>query len=189
MIGEILVGILALIIFGLIWYMVSRKPAEEFFKEKPEPWKAPIAPADPVYDTGPKIHTGIINSSTRSTPVMPAVKPTRKASSSARSSYPSGGSTTHIDTSSSDLLSTMLILDAIDNSDNYVEPTVDTYAAPSYSTPTPSSYSSSSGSSYSDDSSSSRSYSSSSSSWGDSSSSSSSSYDSGSSSSSSSYSD
>lgn len=175
MIGEIAVIAVGLVILGIILYMMTRKPT-------------PVRVA-PVKPEPKETLTEFINRMPKGdAPAYraPASTPApRKASTPSRSSYPSGGSTTHIDTSASDTLSTLLILDALDNSSNYVEPSVDSYVSPSYSSHTPSSYgSSSSSSSYSscDDSTSrSSSYSSS-----DYSSSSSSSYDSGSSSSSSS---
>lgn len=183
MLGEIVVMSLLVVGIVLFVYLITSgnaipgnlpvvKSKIPMPKVKPtfDPWKAPQAPKDPVYGQSSPHRTGIINSSTR------------------RTSYPSGGGTsTGHDTQSSDLLSTLLILDALDTSDNYVEPSVDRYVEPSYSSPTPSSYSdtsssySSSSSSYDDSSSRSSSYSSSSYSSSDSSSS----YDSGSSSSSS----
>lgn len=181
MIGEIIVGLMVVAIVGMLIYMVylnSSTLAEPRVPLRKAPAMPPVKPTRPT-------KAQAFAAEYRSAPqdIAPLKKRPVASTSSARSSYPSGGSTTHIDTSASDTLSTLLILDALDDSSNYVEPSVDRYVEPSYSSPTPSSYSSSS--SYDDSSSRSSSYSSSS--WGgDSSSSSSSSYDSGSSSSSSS---
>ena len=147
MIGEIVVmGMLVLVIVIAI-YMVTRKPAPEFVV--PEPWKAPVGQAEPAYRAGKA-------SQQRPSPAHSI----KERSAAARVQYPSGGSTTHTDTQSSDLLSTMLILDAMDTQEKYSSPSVDTYSSQSYSSPTPSSYSDScssrsSYSSYSDSSSSS----------------------------------
>ncbi|QNR53821.1 hypothetical protein phiK7A1_031c [Pseudomonas phage phiK7A1] len=151
MIGEIVVMGLLVLVIVIAVYMVTRKPAPEFVV--PEPWKAPVKREETLREFVNRVPER---------PVYKAGKASQqKASSSgSRSHSPSGGSTTHIDTQSSDLMSTMLILDAMDTQEKYSSPSVDTYSSQSYSSPTPSSYSDScssrsSYSSYSDSSSSS----------------------------------
>lgn len=172
MLGEIIIGLLVVLVIVIAIYMVTRAdPIVRADQLPPVTKHIPMPPVKP----------------TRKEPANPWPIPSREAHSvkeraqASRVQYSSGSSNsfTHVD-NTPDLLTTMVVLDMLDTSDNYVEPSVDTYSQPSYSSPTPSSYSSyddssSRYSSYSDSSSYSSSSSDSSSSSSDSSSSSSSS--------------
>lgn len=155
MTGELIVAVVVAIAIMFLIYMVVREPRETGLppvrvKVPMPPVKAPRVPVDDSdFSTEMSSYTprrGIVNASTEV-----------KASPS-RSQYPTGNIPAHNDAQASDLLSTMIILDAIDDT-KYSAPTVDTYQAPAYSEPsrqesyTPS-YSSCSSSSSSDSSSS-----------------------------------